>query len=130
MTDQAELRRIARGAWHLLQSLLAVREGATDEGIREMANALDAAIRKSARADALTDGPHDFAVHVDGTPAATPGGVRARAAQHLAEGDIIAVILRAPSGQLSLQAYEPPTRELLERLMELAQGYRRLLRGH
>ena len=46
-THQAELSRVARGAWHMLRSLLAVREGATDEGIRDIADALDAAIKKA-----------------------------------------------------------------------------------
>jgi hypothetical protein len=38
------LRRAAQGAWHLCQSLLAMREGATDELIQECADALQAAL--------------------------------------------------------------------------------------
>lgn len=34
----------ARGAWHLCQSILATREGATDDLIRELADALQADI--------------------------------------------------------------------------------------
>jgi hypothetical protein len=42
-----DLLQAARGAWHLCQSLLATREGPTDDLIREVANALAAAIRKA-----------------------------------------------------------------------------------
>lgn len=46
-SDQRELVTIARGAWHMLQSLLAVREGIPDDSIRTMAAALDEAIVKA-----------------------------------------------------------------------------------
>lgn len=42
-----ELLTLTRGAWHLCESLLAVRDGATDESIRAMSAALRAAIAKA-----------------------------------------------------------------------------------
>lgn len=42
-----DLLQAARGAWHLCQSLLEVREGPTDDLILEVADALAAAIRKA-----------------------------------------------------------------------------------
>ena len=47
-----ELLKFARGAWHLCESLLAVRDGIPDESIRAMANALRAAIDKAEGKDA------------------------------------------------------------------------------
>lgn len=41
-----DLIRAAQAAWHLCQSLLATREGATDDLIRGVAEALEAAIRR------------------------------------------------------------------------------------
>jgi len=41
----AELLRSARAAWHLTQSLLAERTGATDDLIQDVADALHAAIQ-------------------------------------------------------------------------------------
>lgn len=42
----AALRAAAKSAWHLCQSLLAMRDGATDELIREVADALKEALRE------------------------------------------------------------------------------------
>jgi hypothetical protein len=42
-----DLHAAAHGAWRLCQSLLAARERATDDVIREVAEALQAAIRKA-----------------------------------------------------------------------------------
>jgi hypothetical protein len=49
-TADAELLRAAQAAWHLCQSLLAVRDGATDDLIREIAQSLAAAIEKASPA--------------------------------------------------------------------------------
>jgi hypothetical protein len=43
----ADLSRVARGAWHMLQSLLAVRDGIPDDSLRTMAAALHRAIEKA-----------------------------------------------------------------------------------
>jgi hypothetical protein len=47
MAAAPELLTAAGGAWNLCQSLLAVREGATDELIQGIAEALERAIRKA-----------------------------------------------------------------------------------
>ncbi len=47
LASHRELLAAAQGAWHLCQSLLAVREGATDDLIRRVADALHAAIAKA-----------------------------------------------------------------------------------
>jgi hypothetical protein len=44
-----ELLNVAHAAWHLCQSLLADRYGATDDVIREVSDALQAAIAKAER---------------------------------------------------------------------------------
>lgn len=43
----AELRKAAQAAWHLINSLLAVREGATDELLISCAEALQSALAKA-----------------------------------------------------------------------------------
>lgn len=47
MNAKEELERAAQGAWHLTQSLLAMRDGATDELITGCADALQAALAKA-----------------------------------------------------------------------------------
>lgn len=47
LRNDADLTKIARGAWHMLQSLLAVRDGVPDQAIRVMAGALLDAIERA-----------------------------------------------------------------------------------
>jgi len=42
-----DLLQVAEGAWHLCQSLLSYRQGATDDLIRAIAHGLEAAIGKA-----------------------------------------------------------------------------------
>ena len=45
--EPTKLWTAAKGAWHLCQSLLAIREGATDELIQECADALEDAMQEA-----------------------------------------------------------------------------------
>lgn len=49
LRKEAELIKVATGAWHMLESLLAVRDGVPDDGILTMAVALRAAIEQAER---------------------------------------------------------------------------------
>lgn len=48
----------------------------------------------------------------------------------LRDGDVIAAILRLPSGDVSVQVFGPPTQELVDVLEQTARAYRRVLQGH
>jgi hypothetical protein len=48
----------------------------------------------------------------------------------LRDGNVMAAILRMPSGDLAVQVFGPPSRELLDILETTTRAYRRTLKGH
>ncbi len=48
----------------------------------------------------------------------------------LRDGDVMAAILRMPTGDLAVQVFGPPSLELLDILETTARAYRRVLQGH
>ncbi len=51
-------------------------------------------------------------------------------AKALRDGDVMAAILRMPSGDLAVQVFGPPSLELLDILETTTRAYRRTLQGH
>lgn len=73
----------------------------------------------------------DMAVDGDGNPLAyTPTEVRAIVLKMLDGGDVVAVILRGPKGELGVQIFGPPSRALLDILEQATHAYRRVIEGH
>lgn len=71
----------------------------------------------------------DIAVDIDGTILPlTPGQVRAHLMKMLAEGEVMAVVLRSPAGEIGVQVYGPPSEKLLNVLQAAARAYRKALR--
>lgn len=48
----------------------------------------------------------------------------------LRDGNVMAAILRMPSGDLAVQVFGPPSHELLDILETTTRAYRRTLQGH
>lgn len=48
----------------------------------------------------------------------------------LRDGDVMAAILRLPNGDLAIQVFGPPSKELLDILETTTKAYRRTLQGH
>lgn len=85
----------------------------------------------------MTDETHgraprdNMAVDADGHPLAYgPEEVRAIVLKMIDEGEIMAVVVRAHSGDLAVQVFGPPSRDLLGALETATDAYRRVLKGH
>lgn len=77
------------------------------------------------------DASDDMAVDGDGRPLPhTPAETRSILAEMLDRGEILAVILRDVNGDLGVQVFGPPSREILDVLMTTTKAYRRTLAGH
>jgi hypothetical protein len=75
--------------------------------------------------------PDNMAVDEDGNPLAfTPEQTRDIVHKMIDEGEILAAIVRSKNGDLGVQVYGPPTRELLAILEQTTKAYRRVLKGH
>lgn len=73
----------------------------------------------------------DMAVDRDGNPLPyAPGEVRDIVLKMIDEGDIVAAIVRGKNGDIAVQVFGPPSRELLGVLEDAVKGYRRAIRGH
>jgi len=56
--------------------------------------------------------------------------VRAIIMKMIDEGEIRAVIVETPDGNLAVQVFGPPSRQLLDVLETTTRAYRRALKGH
>lgn len=56
--------------------------------------------------------------------------VTSKIREMLADGDLLAVVLRGKDGNVAVQVFGPPSRELEQALTTAARAYRRVLRGH
>jgi len=73
----------------------------------------------------------DMAIDAKGHPMPwTPEQVRAKVLQMIDEGDIKAVIIEDAHGDLGVQVFGPPSRQLLDVLETATRAYRRVLKGH
>lgn len=76
--------------------------------------------------------PHPANMAVDGegrSLALSPEEVRKTVERMLDDGDIIAVLVRTPNGDLAFQVFGEPCQELLDALEQLAAAYRTVLKG-
>lgn len=73
----------------------------------------------------------DIAIDSEGNPLPlAPTEVRAIVTKMIDDGEIMAVVLRAKNGNLGVQVFGPPSRELLEVLETATTALRRALKGH
>jgi hypothetical protein len=73
----------------------------------------------------------NMAVDAAGTPLPySPEEVRQIVEKALREGDVMAAILRLPTGDLCVQVLGPPSQELVEILQTTLDAYKRVLKGH
>lgn len=73
---------------------------------------------------------HNFAIDREGRPLPhTSDETRAIVLKMIDEGEIMAVVVRR-GGDLGVQVFGPPTRELLDVLETATTAYRRALQGH
>lgn len=73
----------------------------------------------------------NVAIDADGrTLPYTSDQVRDVIARMIDEGDLVAVIVRGKTGELAVQVFGPPSRELLALLEQATQAYRVAIRGH
>lgn len=73
----------------------------------------------------------DMAVDGDGNPLPyAPAEVRQIVLKMIDEGTILAVIMHSRTGELGVQVFGPPSRELLDILEQTTRAYRRVLKGH
>lgn len=74
---------------------------------------------------------YNMAVDAEGRPLPyTPEEVNRVSEKALQEGDIIAAVIRLPTGDLSVQVFGPPSPDLVDLLAQTARAYKRVLQGH
>jgi len=74
---------------------------------------------------------NDMAVDEKGRPLPySPQEVRSILLRMVDEGELLAVIVRGPNGDLGVQVFGPPSQELLGVLEQATDGYRAALKGH
>jgi hypothetical protein len=75
---------------------------------------------------------HDMAVDWEGKSLPMTGAeVRATVLRMIDAGDILAVIVQVPpNGDMAVQVFGPPSRELLDCLRQATKAYETALRGH
>lgn len=70
----------------------------------------------------------NLAIGADGNPLPiSPEEVKQTALKAVDDGDLLAVLIRLPSGDLSFQVFGPPSRELLDTLKGVISSYERTL---
>jgi hypothetical protein len=73
----------------------------------------------------------NIAIGKDGNPLPySPDEVKLVAAKALDDGELIAVLMRLPSGDLAAQIFGPPSLELIEMLESFVEQYKRGLGLH
>lgn len=75
-----------------------------------------------------TTSPFNMAFGTDGNPLPySPEEVTAVCQKALQDGDLIAAILRLPTGDLAVQVFGPPSHELVDMLEAAASQYKRAI---
>jgi hypothetical protein len=72
----------------------------------------------------MTDDRNDVVIQ-DGKPLAmNPADVRRTVLRMVDEGEILAIIVQVPSGDIAVQVFGPPTLAVVETLEEAARSFR------